>query len=1143
LPEIPFPNNAATRVDPDSPTGRRLNVSLEASTFLESKIRVRFNELDGFGTFAPIWVKFDADINLDFFKSRHASNNSFKDDAVLLVNVDRNSPGFGEAIPLDAGQGNVPMALEWPWQYWDFDPHADSPNLLFETHDEDTNRSGAMDPYEDIDFDGVLDKPNTFDGKDPGPNSIDNLVTFWERETKTLFLWPVTSLREATTYAVVLTTNLKGTDGEPVRSPFPYINALDQTDALEHLAGILARDEIGMKLSDVAFAWTFTTQTIADDLVTIRKGIYGNGTMAALATKFPPDLEASPAQDPDDDGTPPDRLYNLPNETLAPLISILAPILTYPPEVVTELEKDNAFVSHWVLGKFTTPWFLVDRDGMNPASAYPGDENEAFDVNTKTGAASVGKDQKATFICSVPKETEGHKQPFPVMIYGHGFSGAPFEIFGFAGRLARYGWSLCCMDAPGHGLALPSDDVTDWNALVPPLLEGLYLRTFYESFQGGRIRDLDNDGVRSSFDNGGDFWSADISHTRDMVRQAVVDHMQMIKILRSLGGENPPLWKADSNNDGVANDLMGDWDGNGVVDMGTAVNPDVPVWGQSMGAFIAQIAVAVDPAVTASTPVSGGGGLIAAGMRSTNPGVPEGVWMPMMGPMVVFTPTADGKVELAWLANHLHREYHAPLAKGQDRPVDRPHYYPFARVSDILPGDTVVVRNLSNGETRKAFRMPVQGDANTDCKEDKACLAEKANCQVDPARRNTPECAKWRGFRVSIPADALSAIEKRRVLGLKDGDTKAVPVDCAVGSWKVPVDETGVPTGPAECDTTTADAPKTDLKRSLLFGDLIQIDIYGGWVEDPSKVVPKKIIDSFQIPVTFEGATYPLREFADPSKPCPVQLTADNKCMVGPPLVAIAPGLGRARNTPNFRRLLGLAAMLVEKGDPIAYARMYAKRTECGCGYDELSCPKGVCRNPQSNMVIYHTVGDPNVSVGSSLALARAAGILPFTGSENTPNDLLLKSFVPEAVETYRRHLSTKLTLQDWKNQVPFVYDVRYPEEFSAALAIDPTQALPLHADPDNADRGMNEFGEPTVDGYTPQTVVTDTGILGLRFPYTYPLGAHGVEPSNPSRKFNINNYFENQAFLFMTSGGKTLLDDPCLANSSCPELPDAVRK
>ena len=66
LPEIPLPNDAATRLDPTSPTGRRINVSVEAGkTVYEQEIRAEFNRMDGFGTYAPIFASFDAPLDLD----------------------------------------------------------------------------------------------------------------------------------------------------------------------------------------------------------------------------------------------------------------------------------------------------------------------------------------------------------------------------------------------------------------------------------------------------------------------------------------------------------------------------------------------------------------------------------------------------------------------------------------------------------------------------------------------------------------------------------------------------------------------------------------------------------------------------------------------------------------------------------------------------------------------------------------------------------------------------------------------------------------------------------------------------------------------------------------------------------------------
>ena len=1080
LPEIPMPNDVATRPDCASPTGKRLNVSLNAVTRAESRLRAKIDSLDGFGVFSPMTVRFDDKearaagrpaIDLENVRDRLAGppggqpDHDFSNDPVLLVDVDPSSPEYGRAIPLDVGQGNFPLALEWPWQYWDQDEHRDSSNLLFETHEEDVNHNGVLDPYEDYDFDGILDHPNTWSGLDKGPLAADDLITFYEKETDTMILWPMVPLRQMTRYAVVLTKYLTSTSGKPVRSPFPYVNHADQTPDLLPLKDILPR--YGFSLDDVVFAWSFTTQSITSELEQVRAGLYGHGPLAALEQEYPPDMEPKVVRDRDPDtGAVPERPYILPADKAMPLFAALGPLLNYRPEVVSELQRDTAHVDYFVLGTFTTPNFLADRDGR-ATPMYPDDDNESFDVAMKGANATRGP-SRASFICAIPKATEEFKPPFRVMLYGHGYSGAPFEIFGFAGRMAKFGIAMCGLDAPGHGLALPADDAVDWSALVPPILEGMGLRQFYEAFKFGRIRDLDNDGMITSFDNGGDFWSYDVFHTRDMVRQAVVDHMQFIRILRQLGERR---WSADTSGDGQA-DLMGDFNGDGVVDIGTVSNQRFAVFGQSMGAIVAEVLAGVEPTISAATPVSGGGGLISIGLRTNNPGVPEAVMMPLMGPFVVFSPQDDGAVEVAWLTNHLHREY--PRAElGQEVPKERPHYYPFARSTAIRPGDAVIVRNKTNGKEVRAFRP------------------------LDPRR----------GFRVSLPCDALSAMEKRPVLGLSDGATQPVPVSCEPSEWTVDKDSDKKPVGIAHC-------PTEHPERALLFGDAVEIEVHDGLL-GPVKAV----IDRFEVPVTFEGAYFPK----------------------GAPLVAIATGLGRPRNTPEFRRLMGIAAWVVERGDPIAYARHYGPKERLDFSYDPAALPG-------TPMIVYHSVGDSNVPISASLALARAMGVLRYLPDQKGPvqNDLLLAAGVAEGVEKIGRHSSKVFTLADWAadDGSHFLKDPRWPTEFEEEAKTDPKRPLPVHADPDNADSGIDEFGEPAVPGYERPTVCDEGfGCMALRLPYTYPLGAHGVEPSNPTRRFNINNFVVNQIGVFAASDGKVISDDPCLAGSTCAFLPAGVRR
>ena len=108
LPELPFPNNLATRPDENSPTGRRLNISTVAVTQYESEIRSKLNEMTGFGIFSPISVSFTKPLDLDNIATRHRddldlSEGQFANDAFFLINIDPNSSGYLEAVPLEVG--------------------------------------------------------------------------------------------------------------------------------------------------------------------------------------------------------------------------------------------------------------------------------------------------------------------------------------------------------------------------------------------------------------------------------------------------------------------------------------------------------------------------------------------------------------------------------------------------------------------------------------------------------------------------------------------------------------------------------------------------------------------------------------------------------------------------------------------------------------------------------------------------------------------------------------------------------------------------------------------------------------------------------------------------------------------------------
>ena len=326
FPEIPMPNNQATRLDPTSMTGRRLNVSEIAPTEYEMRTRRKFNDLDGFGTYAPIFVSFDGLLDLEDVWQRHNLNNDFRDDAFFLLNVDESCDRFGEEVALDMGR----VAFRSPFmtvrmlrltrsRHMAFDADRSiSPavrgrilmvwRIIFSSRNdnEDFNGNGILDPGEDVDYDGQLDvanfiEPTTCDGVALyGPDGnvnpdydqdaydmcvADNLMTWYERESNTLIMRPIWPLEQRCTYAVVLTDRFRDEAGASVVSPFKAMNHRDQTNDLKPMLELLPR--YGLSLANVSFAWTFTTGSMTHAMESLRAGLHGVGAFSQLKNEFP----------------------------------------------------------------------------------------------------------------------------------------------------------------------------------------------------------------------------------------------------------------------------------------------------------------------------------------------------------------------------------------------------------------------------------------------------------------------------------------------------------------------------------------------------------------------------------------------------------------------------------------------------------------------------------------------------------------------------------------------------------------------------------------------------------------------------------------------------------------------------------------
>lgn len=718
LPNLPLPNDAATWPDPTSPTGRRINVSVVAPTDFEELTRTLFGQVDGWGTYGGITVAFDEHLDTRELFRRQGGGSAayaeaaFAEHAIYLVDMET-----GEPMPLDVNGGAFHYVLDNPSQYWANDPRAGESNLLFETVDEDVNGNGVLDPGEDTDFDGVLDAPNTFDGTRDGPlDTVDEMTWFYERETKTLVLRPTLPLLPRRTYAVVLTDRLVGEDGRPVRSPFDVVHPLSQREALSSLPDHFSRhpqlygDLAGRGWGGVAFAWTFTTQSTTHDLDALRAGLYGDGPFAWLADDFPPDYAPAPMQGGRRCEDPGQGVYVAPAEKfIAALRGIAGLAFDFGDEATERVVRSYDNLSHVVVAYFDSPFLLGD-----PVTT---DLPDTWQVDAERGRAEVSR-ETVTLIMFVPKESATASQPFPVAFYVHGYGSNAAEPLPFAGTMIQHGVAAAMMNAEGHGLPLDPTLLR----LVSTLFEAECILPTAHAILDGRAEDINGDGTP---DSGVNFWTAYLFHTRDVVRQTVLDHMRAIQILRSFDGRPArPVTFEDGPNDGPITyaattfayegpDVAGDFDGDGIPDVGGR-DQVYSFTGGSLGGIVSGVMGGAEPAVRAVAPIVGAGGLTDVSSRIDMNNVMAAMHLRLMGPFLMAAPASTRGDRTSCGADA------ASLYLFATERNTRAELEVACAPLSALGTETVVrVRNLESGEVRCAgavggregvFRVPFPAD-------------------------------------------------------------------------------------------------------------------------------------------------------------------------------------------------------------------------------------------------------------------------------------------------------------------------------------------------------------------------------------------------------------------------------------------------
>ena len=1084
LPEIPLPNDSATRLDASSATGRRLNISEEASTALERRSRRQFNRLDGFGTYAPITVSFDAPLELTNIIERH-KDTDFRNDAFFLLNVDEDCERFGEEVAMDIGGGRFPVthmrrgdrqpnaeaplgyALNHRGSFFRYDLQADSNNLLFSDRNEDINRNGIIDPGEDLDHDGVLDQPNFVDpaacddvvaGSSEHDRCVaDNLLTWYERESDTLILRPIWPLEAGCSYAVVLTDRLTGQDGRLIDSPFTAVNPRDQTSDLRPVLYMLGR--YGLSIDNIRFAWSFTTGTVTADMEALRAGLYGEGVFSQLNEKFPvSDFEPWTRG----------RLAALDGQEADPAVAddVLLPGACVGNAMtwlwgqgmnewaanMCAIEADQSTIADVFAGTFSAPDLLVDRDDM-ATDAYPSTVDEIWELDPVSGDITYGHTD-VTFWCALPYERDtscsaGNPEgtpfckPYPVVMYGHGYGGSRAEVSLHMGRHTAMGYAACSLDYYGHGLNVWLQDPTaslamsvaglEFNKLGVPELKAVMTM--------GRDRDLDNDGLA---DSGADMWTADVFHTRDMVRQSTLESTQFVRILRSMDGET------ESSDGG----LLGDLDGDGSIDLGGPENT-IGAWGVSLGGIITGVLSGSEPGLNAVSPNAGGAGLGDIGSRSVQAGVPQAVILPILGPFVSGCMPADDNQHALPVGEPTEQDCHSgkgsfegPYTGGQLRLAfilnDRAkvQYREFAQVEGVEVGDRLVLRNLNNGE--------------------------EAVGRVDE-----------RGFfRMSVPSDALNSTDRRPLIGL-EGD--------ATGQ------------GSAEDNT--------------LLGDALELTVHVG---DTDEV--RAIVNAFEQEVIFQGTVYP----------------ADTT------LVALQEGLGKKRNSPDLRRFMGIAQNALSWADPGVWSA-HAFLEPLDVDYD----PNVSGGN--TRVLMMPTAGDSQVPTQTGVAMARTAGVLgswlrdedigpeygwreifvPDERLGTTPDEYLVDTFVVEGdprMARYGGHAEPAPgVLFDIDNVSDGLAEYTCGDsDWSAYIGengcLDAYRGEDIFFTVPTPELGQElRWDRPRGDGTSD----------AIRVPLLRPIGQHGIYNSQSFRVFDNDSYMVNFTVRFLGSRGANTRHEP----------------
>jgi pimeloyl-ACP methyl ester carboxylesterase len=249
-------------------------------------------------------------------------------------------------------------------------------------------------------------------------------------------------LREGTTYAAVITKDIKGPDGASVYSSYelrlvahdPPTRWRTTSDAYKELIALPDME------SRIAGLTVFTTQYASDGLVKARNEI------ANVASVDPPVLKfADPA-----------IIFDTPAE-LDALLGQAKRHTEGPRSGQEEWGTDNPTgVAHDHIAVVATGTITI-ASFIGPDTGTDGPDDEAFEL-ARDGVPVVRSTEEIPITFILPK---GNVPPggFPVILFGHGLGGSRRDALDLAEPLALQGYAVVAIDAWGHGSRFGAPDM------------------------------------------------------------------------------------------------------------------------------------------------------------------------------------------------------------------------------------------------------------------------------------------------------------------------------------------------------------------------------------------------------------------------------------------------------------------------------------------------------------------------------------------------------------------------------------------------------------------------------------------------------------------------------------------------------------